>query len=191
MMTPIQTISGPCRPKGLLLLALLSAVSWGLASCAGIARDVGIDEGPDLEQRSGAAGTQENPFPLDPFQKYELVMAADECRFFSMEVPSGWYWKATLTAANREQDRRGSLRAEILQSNPPWNPLPATSMSKNFDLAREGVAAILAVGNNGPTRTAYLRLCQDGAPIHITLQSQVFSPGALLPPVDNQAVTSN
>lgn len=176
------------RPLWFTMLLLLAVT---LGSCSSIARDVGLEEGTDLEQRSGVGGTADNPFPLNPFKRYYLVMSGGECRFFTMEVPSAWFWKITLTAANREQDRRGSLRAEIAQSNPPWTPLPASSMSKNFDLAREGVGAVLAVGNTGPTRLALLRLCQDGAPIHVTLQSQIFSTGALLGPMNNQAVTTN
>ena len=178
-------IGGPFR-----FWLFLSVVALSLCSCAGIAKDVGLEEAPDIEQRSGVGGTEANPFPLNPFQKYEMVMAAGECRFFTMEVPSRWYWKVTLTAANQEQARRGSLKAEIAPSNPPWIPLPATSLSKSFDLGREGISAVLAMGNTGPTRMALLRLCQDGAPLHLTLQCQVSATDALIAPTNNQGVTT-
>ncbi|HJT24335.1 MAG TPA: hypothetical protein VJ873_07140, partial [bacterium] len=139
----------------------------GLTSCFGIDRDMGLVQVPDLQQREGITGTQDNPTPLDPFKRYDLVMAADECRFFTMKVPSQWYWKIYLTAADREEARRGSLTAEIAPANPPWIPLPATVFKKNFDLGgREGLQAVLAVGNSQADRIATFQLCQDGAPLH-------------------------
>lgn len=161
----------------------------GLSSCAGIARDIGLDNPSDLQQREGPTGTLDNPAPLDPFQRYDLVMAANECRFFSMKVPSKWYWKVFLTVANRSDKQRGRLTAAIVQDKPDWEPLPATSFNKNFDLGREGVQVVLAVGNNGPDRQALLQLCQDGAPLHITLQSEVSGTRVLIGPNDSDAVT--
>jgi len=153
---------------------------------------MGLVQVPDLQQREGVTGNQDNPTPLDPFKRYDLVMAANECRFFTMKVPSKWYWKIYLTAANREESRRGSLAAEIAPANPPWIPLPATSFGKHFDLAgREGLQAILAVGNKEEDRLAFFKLCQDGAPLHITIQSEVSATHALLGPNgDSQSVTA-
>jgi hypothetical protein len=165
---------------------LLSVVALGLSSCEGLARDIGMSQPTDLEQRTGLTGTQENPTPLDPFKRYELVMAAGECRYFTMQVPSKWYWKIYLTAANREDNRRGTLTAEILQANPPWSPLAATNFSKSFDLGREGLQAILAVGNRAPDRLAMFKLCQDGAPLHVTIQSEVSATNVLMGPTKKE-----
>ncbi len=173
-------------------LILVLALSLGLVSCFGLDRDMGLANVPDLQQRSGITGTQNNPAPLDPFKRYDLVMAADECRFFSMKVPSKWYWKIFLTVANREDTRRGALTAAIASAAPPWSPLPATSFDKNFDLGgREGDQVVLAVGNSQDDRLAFLQLCQTGAPLHITIQSEVSATNALMGPNDNsQAVTA-
>ena len=176
-------------PWRLGVLAVL--LSLGLTSCFGLDRDMGLAQVPDLQQKEGITGTQDNPTPLDPFKRYDLVMASNECRFFTMKVPSNWYWKIYLTAANREENRRGSLSAEIAPANPPWVPLPATSFSKHFDLSgREGLQAILAVGNSQADRLAFFKLCQDGAPLHITIQSEVSATKALLGPDQSQAVTT-
>jgi hypothetical protein len=56
-------------------------------SCAEMARDMGIDGATDVQLRSGLTGTQNAPAALDPFKKYELVMTANESRFFTMKVP--------------------------------------------------------------------------------------------------------
>src|SRR5579883_1988568 len=158
--------------NGLLFFLLLSVVGMGLCSCFWVDRDLGLVQVPDLQQREGITGTQNNPTPLDPFRRYDLVMAANECRFFTMKVPAKWYWKIYLTADNREDARRGTLSAEIAPADPPWAPLPATSFSKNFDLSgREGLQAVLAVGNTQGDRLASFKLCQDGAPLHVTIQS--------------------
>ena len=173
-------------------LVLLLVLGVGLSSCFGIDKDMGLVTVPDLQQRVGITGTQDNPTPLDPFKRYDLVMAANECRFFTMKVPSQWYWKVYLTAANHEEARRGSLAAAIAPANPPWSPLPATSFQKSFDLAgREGIQAVLAVGNTQADRLAYFQLCQDGAPLHITIQSEVSATRALLGPNSSQPVTTN
>lgn len=169
-----------------------SVVLLILPSCFGLDHDMGLVEVPDLQQRDGITGTEANPTPLDPFKRYDLVMAADECRFFTMKVPSNWYWKIYLTAADREENRRGSLIAEIASGNPPWSPLPGTAFKKNFDLGgREGLQAVLAVGNTQADRIATFRLCQTGAPLHITLQSEVSATHALLGPGKDQPVTTH
>lgn len=180
-----------CGKRGLLFFSFLSAVSLGLVSCFGLDRDMGLVKLPDLQQRSGITGTQADPAPLDPFKRYDLVMAADECRFFSMKVPSKWYWKIYLTVANREDLRRGGLTATIASATPPWSPLPATSFNKSFDLAgREGDQVVLAVGNTQDDRLAFLQLCQTGAPLHITIQSEVSATNALMGPGNGPTVTA-
>jgi hypothetical protein len=83
---------------------------------------MGIDGATDVELRSGLTGTQANPASLDPFKRYDLVMAANETRFFSMKVPSGWYWKVYVTAASRKENDEGRLSAVIAQTDPPWSP---------------------------------------------------------------------
>jgi hypothetical protein len=170
-------------------LVFLFALSLGLSSCGGLTRDIGLDNPTDLQQREGPTGTLDNPTPLDPFQRYDLVMAANECRYFTMKVPTKWYWKVFLTVANRSDTRRGKLTAAIAPVKPDWSPLPATSFNKSFDLGREGVQVVLAVGNDGPDRQALLQLCQDGAPLHITLQSEVSGTQVLIGPNDSGAVT--
>ena len=68
-----------------------------LCSCAEISKDVGMDEVPDVEQREGPVGTPDQPFLLDPFQKYDLVLAANECRYFQLKLQGKWYWKVAIT----------------------------------------------------------------------------------------------
>ena len=171
-------------------LALLFITALGLASCEGLARDMGVSQPSDLEQRAGVTGTEDNPTPLDPFKQYDLVMSGNECRYFSMQVPSKWFWKIFLTAANREDGRRGLLTAEIQQATPAWASLPGTNFHKTFDLGREGLQAVLAIGNNDSDRVAIFKLCQEGAPLHITIQSQVASTNVITSPDKNQAVTT-
>ncbi len=57
-----------------------------LSSCAEMARDMDIDGATDVQLRSGLRGTTKDPAALDPFQRYDLVMAANECRTFTMKV---------------------------------------------------------------------------------------------------------
>jgi hypothetical protein len=161
---------------------VLSVASLCLSSCAEVGRDMGLEEIPDIQQRAGLTGTANQPAVLDPFKKYEIVMAANECRFFQMKVPERWYWKLTLTVVNREEHGQGRLVAEIIQPNLPWAPLPNTTFSKTFQLNREGVQAVLGVGNSGTDREAILRFCQEGSPLRITLQSQVSSTSQLMGP---------
>src|ERR1039458_9059623 len=62
----------------LWLNLLLVVVCFGLSSCAEMAKDMGLDEEPDIQQRAGLTGTAANPAVLDPFKKYNLVMAGNE-----------------------------------------------------------------------------------------------------------------
>ena len=173
----------PCiRGKKLLFFSVLSVVILGLSSCAEMAKDMGLDEEPDIQQRAGLTGTMANPAVLDPFKKYNLVMAANECRYFTMKVPEHWYWKIYLTVANRKVGQSGHLEAEIAQTNPPWGALPATSFKKTIELEQGGVQAVLGVGNEQATRPALLKLCQDGVPLKIAIESQVSSTTGLIGP---------
>ena len=153
-----------------------------MVSCAGVGRDLGMEEVPDIDLREGVKGSQQNPTVLDPFKKYNLVMAANECRFFAMKVPEKWYWKVYLTAANHQNGRRGHLDAQIAPSDPPWGRLPDADFQKTFDLGVEGLQAVLGVGNDGSTRMAFLKLCQEGAPLNVTLESQISATSDLLGP---------
>jgi hypothetical protein len=153
-----------------------------LSSCAEIGRDMGLEDVPDIQLRAGITGTQNNPVVLDPFKKYNLVMAANECRFFTMKVPEHWYWKIYLTVANRKVGQTGHLEAEIAQTDPPWGTLPAVNIKKTFDLDQGGVQAVLGVGNEHATRLALLKLCQDGVPLKIAIESQVSSTTGLIGP---------
>jgi hypothetical protein len=112
-----------------------------------------------------------------------MVLAGGECRFLILKVPSQWYWKVFLTAADRSDAQKGHLTAEIAQVNPPWAPLSGTLFKRQFDLNRaEGDQAVLGVGNPGPDRFALLKLCQNGAPLIVTLQSEISATDALLAP---------
>jgi len=169
--------------RGKVCLGLVLALALlGLSSCAEVAKDMGLDVPSDAEQRTGPAGTENEPVFLDPFQKYDFVMAANECRFFMMPVPEKWYWKIFLTADNRDAKRKGKLSAEMVPVNPTFAPLQDCVMSKNFQLAREGVQAVLGVGNNLPKRPAMLKLCQEGAPLHVVISSQVSTTTGLIGP---------
>ncbi|HUO57532.1 MAG TPA: hypothetical protein VMV05_05085 [bacterium] len=161
---------------------VLLFVCQGLVSCAGVARDLGMEVVPDVEMRQGITGTQQNPAILDPFKKYHLVMSANECRFFAMKVPEKWYWKVYLTAANHVRDRQGHLEAKIAPADPPWSPLPDADFQKKFNLDVEGMQAVLGVGNGQGTRMAFLKLCQDGAPLDISIESQISATNELMVP---------
>ena len=150
-------------------------------SCAEMARDMGIDDVSDVQLRSGLTGSMSNPAVLDPFKKYDLVMAANECRFFKVKVPASWYWKVYVTAASRRETSEGRLSASINQDQ-PWSPLPGTSFDKTMVLHHDGDQALLAVGNAGETRYAILRLCQEGAPVNISIESQTSTTTNLLGP---------
>jgi hypothetical protein len=160
----------------------LSVVLLFSVSCAEMARDMGIDGATDVQLRSGLTGTQNNPASLDPFKRYDLVMTANESRFFTMKVPSGWYWKVYVTAASRKENAEGRLAADISQPDPPWSPLEGTSFDKTMVLKNDGDQALLAVGNTVQTRYAVLRLSQEGAPVYVTIESQVSTTTNLLGP---------
>jgi hypothetical protein len=127
-------------------------------------------------------GTEAHPAVLDPFQKYELVMAANECRFFVVKVPANWYWKVYVTAASRREKVEGRLSASINQQDPPWASLPGTTFDKAMVLHSDGDQALLAVGNTAQTRYATLRLCQEGAPVYVNIESQTSTTTNLLGP---------
>ena len=173
---------------GLLLLMAL-----GLASCAEISPDLKLSDTPEPQLRSGPMGTLEEPFLLDPFKKYDLVMAGDECRYFVVKVPNNWYWKVYLTAVNRSSKRQGVLKAEIVQGKRQWEALPEIPFGKIFELDRESVQGLIGVGNKGLPRFAMLRFCQEGAPLRVTLESQMSAAGELMPPesLEHQALPSN
>ena len=171
-----------CGKNRFALFVLLSVVALSLVSCAEVAKDMGLDQVSDIEQRAGLDGTKDNPGVLDPFKTYNLVMAANECRYFSMKIPENWYWKLYFTAANPDATQAGHVEAEIESASPAWVALPDADLKKSFSLMHEGSQAVLGVGNNEATRVALLRLCQDGAPLHITLKSQVSSNSELLGP---------
>ncbi len=172
----IKSIIQPGIYFGLLSVLLC------LVSCAEMGRDMGIDDVTEVQMRSGLTGTQANPGVIDPFQKYELVMAANECRYFIMKVPQNWYWKVYVTAACRKEAAEGRLSADISQLEPPWVSLPGTTLSKNMILHHDGDQALLAVGNTAQTRYAILRLCQEGAPVNVSIESQTSSTTNLLGP---------
>jgi hypothetical protein len=154
----------------------------GLVSCGEVARDMGLENVPDIKLRDGLTGTQDNPAVLDPFKTYNLVMAANECRYFQMKVPQNWYWKIYLTAANRKDNEHATLQAEVGPNDPPWAPLPECVFTKTFQLDREGEQAVLGVGNRLEPRVAIFHLCQSGAPLHITIASQVSTNATLMGP---------
>jgi hypothetical protein len=175
-----------CRPfavlAGLVFFLLLAN------SCTEISKELGTASKSDTEQREGITGTQQNPGVLDPFTKYDMVLAGGECRFLILNVPSQWYWKVFLTAADRTEAQKGHLTAEIAQANPSWAPLSGTLFKRDFDLDRaEGDQAVLGVGNTGPDRFALLKLCQNGAPLIVTLQSEISATSALLAPAGMSA----
>jgi hypothetical protein len=160
---------------------------FALSSCAEMAHDMGIDGDTDVQLRSGIKGTPKDPAALDPFKRYDLVMAANECRVFTMKVPTNWYWKVYITAAARRENVESRVSATIMQSSPAWGSLPGTTLDKVMILHQDGLQAVLAVGNSNETRMAVLQICQEGAPANITIESQVSSTSSLLGPDDNTA----
>jgi hypothetical protein len=169
-----------CLPLGLCV----SMAALFLGSCAEVSKDMGlVDDLPDIEQRSGPTGNEDKPAILDPFKTYNLVMAADECRVFQMKVPEKWFWKVRLTVVSPKENKKGRLNAELGPLNPPWAELPGCGFKKKFNLtSREGIQAVLGVGNPGEARLAFLRLCQQGSPLNVTIESQVSSTGKLMVP---------
>ena len=168
--------------RKLYLCLCASVVMMGLPGCFGLDKDMGLTEVPDLQLREGPTGTADNPAPLDPFKRYDLVLAANECRVFSLKIPAKWYWTISLTAANREEARRGKLTADILPKDADWATPPGSYLHKDFDLGHEGMEVSMGVGNNGATRPALLQLCQEGAPLRVTITSQISATKALVVP---------
>jgi hypothetical protein len=160
-----------------------------LTSCAEMARDMGIDDVTEVQMRSGLTGTQKDPAELDPFKRYDLVMTANECRYFTIKVPSSWFWKVYVTAAARKENSESRVNALIFPSDPAWASLPATTFDKAMVLKQDGDQALLAVGNTGPSRQAVLRICQEGAPANVTLESQVSTTDKLLGPQDDSGIS--
>jgi hypothetical protein len=167
-----------------LYLGLVCGV-FALSSCAEMARDMDIDGATDVQLRSGLRGTQKDPAELDPFKRYDLVMAANECRVFTMKVPTNWYWKVYITAAARKENVESRVSATIEPSSPAWSSLPGTTFEKIMTLRQDGVQAVLAVGNANESREAELQICQEGAPANITIESQVSSTASLIGPDDD------
>ncbi len=170
-----------CGSKPLFFF-ILSLFALSLSSCAELNKDTGLQKVPDEQLRSGPTGTLLNPAPLDPFKKYNLIMAGDECRYFVMKVPSQWYWKVFLTAVNREDGQEGKLTAGIAQGGIPWVKLPDADFSKVFLLRHEGVQGVLGIANDAQGRQAILELCQEGVPLKVTIESQIFSITGILGP---------
>ncbi len=181
----MRTTENKDSKVGVIGILVCLALLLMLSSCAEVARDMGIDDSPDIELRSGPVGSQSNPSPLDPFKRYDLIMAANECRFFSMKVPERWFWKVYLTGANRRENAQARISAYIGQSDQPFASVPETYFEKTMILNREGDQVVLGVGNKGPARVAILRICQEGAPVHVTIESQVSSTSDLLGPKGN------
>jgi hypothetical protein len=166
----------------LLLCFCASVVIFGCVSCFGLDKDMGLTETPDLELREGPRGTLDDPAPLDPFKRYDLVLAANETRVFSLKVPSKWFWKISLTVSNREVAQRGKLSADILPKDGGWVTIPGTYLEKDFDLSQEGLGVMLGVGNPGGTKNALLQLTQQGAPLRVTITSEISATKALVVP---------
>lgn len=151
----------------------LLLLSLGLVSCRTLGTDLGLVRLSDIQQREGLTGTQSAPAVLDPFKRYDLVLAADESRYFQMNLPQGWYWKLFVTAVNRSPNIPGQLNARLLPSTPDWEAVPLCLSQKQFNLKAESDQEVLGAANTGPTRPAILELVQTGAPIQVTLQSEV------------------
>lgn len=167
--------------RSFLLLCVPALSLWSL-SCTQVAQDLGLQAPPpDIERRKGPTGTADSPVTLNPFEKYQLVMAAGECRYFSMKIPERWYWKVFLTSVNKEP-RFGKLTAEISGGPLAWAKLPGVASTQSYELHQEGTQGVVGVGNLGPTRTALLKLCQQGAPLQVTLVSEVSSSAQLIAP---------
>ena len=157
------------RPRLLILIFF----SLTLCSCSTLGTDMGFVHLSDMQQREGITGTPQNPATLDPFKRYDLVMAANECRYLQMNLPQRWYWKIFVTGANRAENDKSKLTARLLPSVPDWVALPISVTQKEFELNREGVESVLGVANTGPARMAVLELCQEGSPVRVTIQSEV------------------
>jgi hypothetical protein len=152
-------------------------------------KGVGLVKKPDIERREGSGGSPSRPETLNPFSTYRLVLAGDECRFFQMRVPSKWYWKLYVTAANEDQGMESKLTATFQTSEDGWKPLVPLETHKEISVADSSSQAALGVANEGDDRMLTLRLCQNGTPVIVTLESQVSAYGhALLNPPLNKTL---
>jgi len=163
-----------------------SAFLWG---CASAMKGVGLARKPDVERREGPGGPPGRPEILNPFTTYRMVLAGDECRFFQMRVPSKWYWKLYVTAANEDQGLESKLTAAFETSDEGWKPLVPLETHKEFSVSDASSQAALGVANDGDDRMLTLKLCQNGSPVIVTLESQVSVYGhALLQPPLNKTL---
>jgi hypothetical protein len=150
-------------------------------------KEMGLAQKSDLERRTGSGGSPNRPETLSPFVTYRLVMAGNECRFFQMRVPSKWYWKLYVTAANEETGVEANLTASFETSDGGWQPLVPLETHKEFPVADASSQAALGVANAGDDRMLTLKLSQNGAPIKVILESQVSAYGhAILEPPLNK-----
>jgi hypothetical protein len=152
-------------------------------------KGVGLVKKPEVERREGSGGPASLPEILNPFTTYRLVLAGDECRFFQMRVPSKWYWKLYVTAANEDKGMESKLTAAFETSEEGWKPLVPLETHKEFPVADASSQAALGVANDGDDRMLTLKLCQNGSPVIVTLESQVSAYGhALLQPPLNKTL---
>jgi len=112
-------------------------------------------------------------------------MASRECRYFQVQIQSHWYWKVMLTAATRGEGRSAGLEAELATQGEGWKPVVPYESHKNFLLNADSSQGVIALANDGPERTLVLKLCQEGAPVKVILDSQVsaFGNALLAPPL--------
>jgi hypothetical protein len=155
------------------LFSLLFLLSLGMVSCATVQPAGDAAQAAALAEREGITGTLEKPATLNPFKRYEMVLAGGEIRYFQMSIPQGWYWKLFVTAVNRSQDTQGQLDAGIIPSVPAWETVSLCDTQKEFNLKGEGDQDVLGAANSGPTRMALVELRQKGASIRVTLQSEI------------------
>jgi len=173
-----------CGCAGTFLLLAL----WVLPGC-GVFRAMGIASTTDIGKRRGPGGTPEAPFELNPLRSKILVLAAHECRDFQVRLPKDWYWKVTLTASTRGDNSSASLSAELRDEGGGYAPVPPFEKTKSFRLSADSRQGVIALANQGPDRPLVLRLCQDGAPVKVVMESQVsaFGNALMAPPVKSVA----
>ncbi|HVM32870.1 MAG TPA: hypothetical protein VMU88_07030 [bacterium] len=153
------------------LLLLLG--SLGLSACATAPAPQAADL-PGVSQREGLTGTAGDPATLNPFKHYDLVLAAGENRYFQVDLPQGWYWKLFVTAVDSDDNDGAELKAGILPAEPAWRSLPLSESAKDFKLKpKEGDQQVLGVANLGPDRMAVVELSQTGAPVQVSLRSEI------------------
>ena len=133
---------------------------------------LGLKSPPDLEQRRGIGGTRNNPEILNPFKPVEIVMAADECRFFRVRVPRGWYLKYLVTGVNRRDGKSGYMKAEMIAEGQGWAELSPYPREKHFYLREGSNQAVVAIANQSVDRDILLKICQEGSPMGVILQPE-------------------